>query len=286
MPTKTPAPISIIPMRPAVSGKNPLLKLAIINHKGGVGKTSTAVHLSGTFASMGYRVLVCDCDSQGDLSAVFVKGHEHLPHSIADIFDGNPVPIAELIQPTNRENVFVITADDRLDDVDKTHSFQKDPAVQCLADALSDVEHQYDVILFDCPPRRHLTSFAALVAASEVIIPCEPERFSVRSMARLRTEIDEVQQQLNPQLRIKGYFLSKLSSRATSHQKYREMLIKALGDSLVFKTSIPDQAVFKTAINVGKPVCDHAPKSKAAKVMKDFALELLGDVPHEYHAIA
>ena len=262
------------PMRP-VEGKRPMRKIAIINHKGGVGKTSTTVHLSGTFAAMGYRVLICDCDSQGDLSSIYLEDHESLPYSIADIFAGNGIPTTELIQATFHENIFVIPADARLNQVDKTHGFEEDPNVQCLADAVSQVEREYDFILFDCPPRPHLSSFAALISATEVLIPCQASQFSVRSMAKLLQEIALAQKNLNPQLKIAGYFLSMVSSRSSTQQKYREMLVAALGEDLVLKTSIPVMATFESAINYGKPVSLHSPKSKAAQVMNAFAMELI-----------
>ena len=251
-------------------------KIAIINHKGGVGKTSTTVHLSGTLAAMGYRVLICDCDSQGDLSALYVPGHEALPYSIADIFGGNMIPTKELVQQTLYPNICVITADARLNVFDKTHGFENDPNVHCLADAVSEVEADFDFVLYDCPPRPHLSSFAALVSASEVLIPCQASQFSVRSMAKLMQEIELAQQHLNPQLKIRGYFLSMISSRSTTQQKYREMLVEALGDELVLRTAIPIMATFESAINVGKPISAHSPKSKAAQVMTDFAMELIG----------
>lgn len=251
-------------------------KIAIINHKGGVGKTSTTVHLSGTLAAMGYRVLICDCDSQGDLSSIYLEDHESLPGSIADIFAGSGIPTAELIQKTFHENIDVIPADTRLNQVDKTHGFEEDPNVQCLADAVSQVEAEYDFILFDCPPRPHLSSFAALISATEVLIPCQASQFSVRSMAKLHQEIALAQRTLNPQLRIVGHFLSMVSSRSATQKKYREMMVAALGEDLVLKTAIPVMATFESAINYGKPVSLHSPKSKAAQVMNSFAVELIG----------
>ena len=159
---------------------------------------------------------------------------------------------------------------------DKTHGFENDPNVHCLADAVSEVEADYDFVLFDCPPRPHLSSFAALVSAGEVLIPCQASQFSVRSMAKLMQEIELAQQHLNPQLKIRGYFLSMISARSTTQQKYREMLVEALGEELVLKTAIPIMATFESAINVGKPISAHSPKSKAAQVMTDFAKELIG----------
>jgi chromosome partitioning protein len=162
---------------------------------------------------MGYKVLVFDCDSQGDLSAVYTPGADQLPHSIANLFDGTAF-VEDLIQQTEYENVAVVPADERLNLVDKTHGFENDPNATCLTDAVTTIQGRYDYILFDCPPRPHLTAFAALCAASHVIIPCEPSQFSVRSMVRLMDEIDLARKRFNPQLHLLGYFLSKVANRS------------------------------------------------------------------------
>ena len=250
------------------------MRIAIVNHKGGVGKTSTAINLSAALAEMNYKVLVFDCDSQGDLSAVYVPGADQLPQSVANLFDGTAF-VEDLIRPTEYPNVFVVTADERLNVVDKTHGFASDANATCLADAVAAVQGQYDFILFDCPPRPHLSAFAALCAATHVVIPCEPSQFSVRSMVRLMEEIDLARNTFNPQLKLLGYFLSKVANRSATQTVYRDMLIEAFGENMVLKTSIPVMATFEAAINVRKPVVSYRPHSKASSIIRQFSLELI-----------
>ena len=280
------APPTVPTATPSAGTKRakPARRIAIVNHKGGVGKTSTTVHLAGALHEMGHRVLLFDCDSQGDLSAVFLRDHDYLPYSIADIFAGRAIPTSELVRPTAYDNIFIVPADRRLNLVDKTH-FENDPNVVCLADAVSEVQHDFDFILFDCPPRAHLSAFAALVAAGEVIVPCQPSQFSVRSMATLDDEIRIVQQSLNPHLAIRGYFLSMVASRSKTQETCRDMLVQALGEERVFKTSIPLLATLDTAINVRKPIVYHAKRSKAADIFRTFATELVAGVPYERNAV-
>lgn len=278
-PKPRPTEAPLIPQRPVEVTIRPLKKIAIVNHKGGVGKTSTTVHLAGALAEMGYRVLVFDCDSQGDLSAVFLREHESLPHTIADIFAESGIETAKLIQPTAFENIFVVPADTRLNPADKTHGFENDPVVACLADAVSEVATDFDFILFDCPPRPHLSGFAALVAATDVIVPCQPSHFSVRSMATLEDEIAAVKARLNPQLAIRGYFLSMVASRSKPQQTCRQILTEALGESKVFRSAVPFMPILDMAINLRRPIVFHEKQSKAAQVFRDFALELLGVYP-------
>ena len=269
------------PPRPVDGAKRPFMRIAIVNHKGGVGKTSTAINLSAALAEMDYKVLVFDCDSQGDLSAVFAPGADQHPQSIANLFDGTAF-VEDLIRETEYPNILVVTADERLNTVDKTHSFETDANATCLADAVAAVQAKYDYILFDCPPRPHLSAFAALCAATHVVIPCEPSQFSVRSMVRLMEEIELARRTFNPTLTLLGYFLSKVSSRSRTQATYRTMLVEEFGEKLVLKTAIPVMATFEAAVNVRKPVVFYRPGSLASSVMRQFALELIS-VPHGRH---
>jgi Mrp family chromosome partitioning ATPase len=97
-------PFAKPPSRPVDGPCRPLMRIAIVNHKGGVGKTSTAINLSAALAEMDYRVLVFDCDSQGDLSAVYAPGADQLPTSIANLFDGTAF-VHDLIRTTQYKNV-------------------------------------------------------------------------------------------------------------------------------------------------------------------------------------
>ncbi len=259
-----------------VDGLKPLKKIAVINQKGGVGKTTTAVNLAGAFAELGYRTLMLDCDSQGDLSTIFLPGHEELPHSIADIFAGSPIPIKDLIHQLPQENLFLIPGDRRLNQFDKTYGYEQDPQALALADALSTVQENFDLIVFDCAPRAHLSSFAALVAATDVLVPVQPSQFAIGSILTLHQEIESVRASRNPKLTVRGYFLSMLKPRSPTQKACHETLVQALGKELVLKTAIPEMATFDTAINMGKPVTVHAPRSKAANLVRTFARELLG----------
>jgi chromosome partitioning protein len=263
------------PTRPVDGGSRPFMRLAIVNHKGGVGKTSTAINLSAALAEMKYRVLVFDCDSQGDLSAVYVPNSDQLPTSIANLFDGTAF-VHDLIRTTPYENISIVTADERLNNVDKTHGFESDANATCLADAVAAVQNDYDYILFDCPPRPHLSAFAALCAATHVVIPCEPSQFSVRSMVRLLDEINLARKTFNPQLHLLGYFLSKVANRSRTQDMYREMLCAEFGETSVLATAIPVMATYEAAINVRKPVVYFRPHSKASAIIRQFTLELIG----------
>jgi chromosome partitioning protein len=256
---------------------SPLHKIAIVNHKGGVGKTCLSIHLGGAFAEMGYRTLLCDCDSQGDLSKVYLPNYKDLPYTMADIFAGSAVPTREIIQPTAYKNLCVIPADFRLNAHDKTTEYHRDPKVRLLADALTEVEHDFDIIMLDCPPRPHLTGFAALVAATEIIVPVVPTRFAIESMVSLHSELDAVRERLNPNLRLRGYVLSLVKGRSATHRTYGELLSASVQAGPMLKTAVPEMAALDTALNLGRPVTAYSPRSRSASVIRAFARELLAE---------
>lgn len=257
------------------------MRVAIINHKGGVGKTTTTVNLAGALAETGRRVLVLDCDSQGDLSSVLLDDHEALPRTIADLFTGAGVEARDLVRPSRFPNISVLPADRRLNAVDQTHGFLTQPNVTCIAHALAEIEDGFDAVLMDCPPRSHLTAFAALVAADRVLVPVEAETFAVRSLAALEEDYHAVRTSFHPDLTI-HYFLSKVPANPKTQERTRQILAGALGEQNVFRTCIPHLAAYRSAINVRKPVVIHKDHTRAAKIVRRFAAELLALPPHSH----
>ena len=249
-------------------------RYAVSIHKGGVGKTTTTVNLAGALAEAGGRVLLVDCDSQSDLSGVFLDNHESLPHSLADLFAESGVLTRDLIQPTAFENISIIPADRRLELVEKTADFHDSPAATTLADAISEVEHDYDFVILDCATRPHLSGYAALVAAHRVLVPLIGSQYSFRSVASIRRETERVRASLNPDLTVHYYF--SMLKRSKMNELYRSTLVEVVGEEAVLKTQIPDQQTIQTAANLRKPLVFHSKRSKAADAIRSLANELIG----------
>lgn len=299
--TVTKKPVTSTPKKQAATSKKPTAaraasptvplaikrRIAIVNHKGGVGKTTCTIHLAGAIASLGYRVLVVDCDSSGDLSWALLANHESLPYSVADIFAASVVPTAELIQHTEFSGIDIIPADGRLRLFDQSADFATDPRATLLAFALQEVEATYDVILFDSSPRQQFPGFAAMVAAQEVLIPCQPSSLSIRGIRSVEEQVQVVRHALNPQLAIRGFFLSMVDARSATQTYCRELLVNNLGEDHVLGTMVPNLKALDTALNLRKPIAFHAKTSKAAQVFAEFAKELLatssGSTPPKSH---
>lgn len=250
-------------------------KFAVTLHKGGVGKTTTTVNLAGVLAERGHRVLVIDCDSQGDVSSVFLDGHELLARSVADIFADTGALTEDLIRPTPFPNISIIPADRRLEQYEQTHGFKQTEWTQCLAAAIAEVEQHFDYVIMDTATRPHLTGYAALVACDVAVIPLEAARFSVRSVQSIRSyvELESDARSLNPAMAIR-YFLSKSKKNAV-HNACRQALADILGPQALLATEIPDSAAVNTALHLRKPLCVHSKKSKPTEAYRQLLNELL-----------
>jgi chromosome partitioning protein len=248
----------------------------VLNLKGGVGKSTTSVNLAAVLAEQGSRVLLGDVDAQGDASSILHDNHELLPHSMADIFAATDLPVSEIVCDTKLgENVLLIPADERLNQYDVAQNYASSPYAQCLVDALSELSAAHiDLVILDCPPRPHLTSFAALVASDLALIPVEPSRFSLRSIRRLAHEIELVRQQLNPRLELR-LFMSMFNEKSGIHRSCLKTLVETIGECYVLKTAIPRLATIDTANSMGQTVITYSPRSKAADVFRGLAAELL-----------
>jgi chromosome partitioning protein len=255
-------------------------KFAITLHKGGVGKTTTTTNLAGVLAERGRRVLLIDCDSQGDLSSVFLDDHEKLPHTVADLFADTGVLTEDLIRPTPFAGIAIIPADRRLERFEQTHDFKGQDRTRCLADAIAEVAGRFDYVLMDTATRPHLTGYAALVACDVAVIPLEAARFSFRSVASIRhyVELESDARSLNPAMEIR-YFLSK-GKKNKVHDACRQALAQILGPRALLKTEIPDSAAVNTALHLRKPLTLHSKRSKPVEAYRRLVEELL-EVTHE-----
>ena len=182
---------------------------AILNLKGGVGKTTTAINMAAILATKwGKRVLLIDADSQCNTTEFF--GGKETDDTLANIlrYSGSCDDTAEhyapiTIQNTGIENLDLIPADDTLMDMDLSAASNGNVDVNVLRSLVEDVREEYDFVLIDCPPAFNAAAAAALVAADDVIIPIKLDAFSLRGMVNLTRQIHNMKR-INPRLRISG----------------------------------------------------------------------------------
>jgi len=249
----------------------------LLNQKGGVGKTSTCYHLSGTFAQMGRKVLLVDCDPQASLTQGFIgpEGMRALPpeQTVAAIFAGDePFPGA-VIRPV-MPGVDLLPGSRLATRYNVPEPQEASPEAQgCLREFLAEVRVRYDHVLLDCPPNLHLCSWAALAAADYIVLPLQPEDFGAQGIAEVRASVSMVRAALNPELILAGILVTRIAVRKSVHQFYEAQLREEYGDD-VFATMIPDSVDYLEAILARKPVAAHKPKGAAAKAIRSLADEL------------
>jgi chromosome partitioning protein len=243
--------------------------IAIVNQKGGVGKTTTAVNVSAMLADKGQSVLLVDLDPQGNTtSGLGLDKQQAL--TTYDVMCKN-LPIGSAIQHTHIANLDILPANADLAAAEIELVNLKDREY-VLNRSL--IEVGYDLVIIDCPPALGLLTINALSAAYGVIIPVQTEYYALEGLGQLLTTIQAVKQSTNPSLNLLGIVMTMYDKRnALSEQVYNEVA-NYFKDKL-FKTVIPRNVRLAEAPSYGKTVYEHDSWSKGARAYKSLTKEIL-----------
>ena len=258
-------------------------RIALMNQKGGVGKTTTCVNLGAALARRGMRVLLADMDPQANLTVHLDIRPDGLEKSIYDVLTGRAT-LAEVVRPTSTlgldaapASLDLAGAEMELVSTVGREQVLKEAVARFEAAAAAGGEgapEPYDFLLVDCPPSLGLLAVNALTAVREVIVPLQAEFFALQGMARLRDVIALVEKRLNPGLSVLGILPSLVDSRTTLS---REVLaeIRAYFGAAVFGTAIRRNVKLAEASSHGRTVFEYAPESNGAADYAAFAEEVL-----------
>ena len=255
----------------------PLSKvLAVVNQKGGVGKTTTAINLGAALALLGYEILLIDCDPQSNTTGGlgFGRQKDDEPHrlSLYDVMLG-PTTIDEALQPTTISTLSLLPGNKNL--VGANIELVSAPRREYrLKDAISSLEKHYTFILLDCPPALDLLTLNALVAANALLVPLQAEYFALEGVSELISTLDRVAQTFNPDLGLEGVLLTMYDDRTNLTQQVTENLNSFFGDKM-FRTTIPRNIRVAEAPSHGLPVGVYDPRSRGAQAYAELAVELL-----------
>jgi len=250
--------------------------LAIVNQKGGVGKTTTAINLGAALALEGYNILLIDCDPQanttGGLGLRRQKDDEPQRLSIYDVLLG-PTTLTEAMQPTSIPTLTLVPGSKNL--IGANIELVSAPRREYrLRDAIAALTQHYTFILLDCPPALDLLTLNALVAADGLLVPLQAEYFALEGISELISTLDRVAQAFNPTLGLEGVLLTMYDDRTNLSQQVTENL-KAFFREKMFATTIPRNIRLAEAPSHGLPVASYDPRSRGAEAYKELARELL-----------
>jgi chromosome partitioning protein len=246
--------------------------IACMNQKGGVGKTTSAVNVCGEFARRNLRVLLIDCDAQGNAATSLGISKRAHPFSTYEVIMGTQ-PIQQAIQPTRRPNFDIIIASERLSGV-QVELVDVEHREFRLAAALEPIRPHYDVIVLDCPPALGFVSVNALAAANTVLIPLQCEFLALEGLAQLKDIIDRVHGHLNPRLSILGVIMTMYDGRTNLAQQVVDEVRKFFPVHIC-NIPIPRSVRASEAPSYGQMLYEYDPEGRATVAYTRVAEELL-----------
>ena len=246
--------------------------IAIVNQKGGVGKTTTAVNLATAIAAVGKRVLIVDADPQGNASTGFgITRAERGAGCYEMMFDG--LSVEDTAVPTPIPNLSIVTSSTDLAGAE-IQLVNTERREYRMRDAFERSAKDYDFILIDCPPSLNLITLNALVAADAILVPLQVEFYALEGMSSLLQTIDAIRTRFNPELEIQGVVLTMFDKRNSLSEAVANDVRAFFGD-VVYETVIPRNVRVSEAPSHGKPVLLYDLKCSGSRAYMLMAGELL-----------
>lgn len=246
--------------------------IAIVNQKGGVGKTTTSINLAAALSKLGKRVLLIDADAQGNASTGLGISRRQREKTIYHILTEG-LPLDEAVQETEVDGLFIVPSHVDLSAAEMEIG-DADGRTIILRDALKASKLTFDYVLIDCPPALGLLTINALAASRSVIVPLQCEFFALEGLSQLLQTIEMAKANINPALAIDGVMLTMFDKRNRLSAQVAADVRKHLGRA-VFDTMIPRNVRIAEAPSFGQPVLVYDPHCAGSRAYMKLAKEML-----------
>lgn len=243
--------------------------IAVLNQKGGVGKTTTSINIAAYLAKEGRSVLLIDTDPQGNATSGLGLNKQELKATLYDLYFGQ-AKLKDVLHSGIKTKLSLIPSNAQLAAAE-IELVGLEGREFYLKNVIKDLS--YDYVIIDCPPSLGLLTINALSAASDVLIPVQAEYYALEGLGQLLSVTQQVQERLNPDLNLMGVVLTLYDSRNSLSEQVKDELNKHLGAKL-FKTIIPRNVRLAEAPSFGKPIIEYDKWSKGARAYKALTKEI------------
>jgi chromosome partitioning protein len=250
--------------------------ISIVNQKGGVAKTTTAINLSASLGKLGKKVLLVDLDPQGNATTGYGISKRDLSLTTYEILMGEARP-SEAVITTSFKNVSIIPSTQNLAEAEIRLPGFDNKTLQ-LRKALMQIKDDFDVIIIDCLPSLGVLALNGISACDSLIIPMQCEPYSLEGVAELFTTVKRVKSSTNKYLKILGIVFTMLDKRLTVNRDVMENIREKFPEDLIFKTEIPRNVRISEAPSHGEPIIYYDASSKGAVAYMKLAKEVIAKI--------
>jgi len=251
--------------------------IAVVNQKGGVAKTTTAINLSAALGKAGKKVLLVDLDPQGNATTGCGISKRSLELTIYEVIMGEARP-GEAVVTTSFKNVDIIPATQELAQAEIRLPSQFENKTLQLRKALAQVQDGYDVIIIDCLPSLGVLALNGITACDRLIVPMQCEPYSLEGVAELFTIVKRIKNTTNKHIKIMGIVFTMLDKRLTVNRDVMESIREKFPEDIIFKTEIPRNVRIAEAPSHGEPIIYYDKASKGALAYTALAGEVLAKI--------